>query len=159
MYVCACVMCACVYVNVYMCVCVCVHALCVRVCECVYVYMCMCACVYVRVYVCICMCACVCYVCMCICACMCVHVSICMCAKIHQMPSPSLTPKSLHRYFTLVQTPCIERLLTMLLVSFWFSFAIDCVRKHAHKLLYPHLLDFCCSNWQHEFTQGCPLSP
>ena len=42
-------------------------------------------------------------------------------------PPPSLTPKL---FFSRVNAT-YRGLLMMLLVSFWFSFIVDCVRKHA----------------------------
>ena len=45
---------------------------------------------------------------------------------------PLFNPKFLHRYFTHVIMPRIERLMGMLLVSFWFSSIFDCVHKHVH---------------------------
>ena len=41
----------------------------------------------------------------------------------------------------------------MLWVSFWFSFAIDCVCKHIYQKI--TVSSFACSNWERELAQGC----
>ena len=43
------------------------------------------------------------------------------------MPSPKV--------FSHMKTPRIERFLTLLLVSFWFSLTVDCVCKNVPKEL------------------------
>ena len=52
-----------------------------------------------------------------------------------KLPPPSLTPKFLHRNFSVVWTPCSGHFLHVVLVSFWFNTIVNCVRKHVHKKL------------------------